>query len=194
MDEFRNTAKPDDDWWRALWPDPRGTLRALGVTDGSLLDCCCGDGFFTIPAAALVDGPVYALDLDPELLDDLDRRAAAADRRVETIRGDARAVDDLLAERVGTVLLANTLHGVPEPTELARRIRAALRDRGRFVVVNWHDRPATETTVLGEPRGPPEALRMSPDETVAAVEPAGFETVETVELEPYHYGVVFERA
>ena len=47
--------------------------------------------------------------------------------------------------------------------------------------------------VLEEPRGPPAGLRMTPDETIEAVEPAGFETAEPVELDPYHYGVVFRR-
>ena len=72
-------------------------------------------------------------------------------------------------------------------------VRDVLETDGRFVVVNWQDRPPEKTTVLGDPRGPPAGLRMTPDETVEAVEPAGFETAETVELDPYHYGVVFRR-
>ena len=38
MDRFRNTAQPDRDWWTALWPDPKGTLRALDIDGGTLAD------------------------------------------------------------------------------------------------------------------------------------------------------------
>jgi len=48
--------------------------------------------------------------------------------------------------------------------------------------------------VLGAERGPPTELRMSPASTQDAVEPAGVHLSPFVELPPYHYGSVFERA
>jgi ubiquinone/menaquinone biosynthesis C-methylase UbiE len=190
MDRFQNTAHPDREWWTTLWPDPEGTLRDLGV-GGVLADVACGDGYFTLAAADLVDR-VYAVDVDPGLLDRLEAAAEEAGvDRVETVAGDARELPSLLPERVDAVLFANTFHGVDDREEFAAAVRESLAEGGRFVVVNWQDRPPAETTVLDEPRGPPEDLRMTPDETVAAVEPVGFEAVETVDLEPYHYGVVF---
>jgi len=194
MSDFQNTGHPDRDWWHALWPDPEGTLRRLGIARrDSLLDIACGNGHFTVPAARIIDGPVYGLDLDADLLGELTTAAEGAGVTVHTIDTDALALPDCLPERVTDALMANTFHGVPDGTELARRVRESLLPGGRFAVVNWHDRPRTETTVLGEPRGPPADLRMSPGETVEAVEPAGFTAAETVELGPYHYGVVFER-
>jgi SAM-dependent methyltransferase len=191
MDRFRNTAQPDEDWWAALWPDPDDTLRRLGIAGGTLADVACGDGYFTVPAADLVDR-VYAVDLDADLLGDLEDRArAAAIDNVEPIQGDARNLPSLLPEPVATVLFANTLHGVDDGTAFAETVRAALAADGRFVVVNWHDRPPAETTVLGDPRGPPEGLRMSPSATTDAVEAAGFRAAETIDLEPHHYGIVF---
>ncbi|WP_331235387.1 class I SAM-dependent methyltransferase [Natronorarus salvus] len=193
MVEFRNTEEPDADWWSVVWPDPGETLRTLG-TDGraSFLDLCCGTGRFTLAAPALVDGPVYAYDLDPNALEVLSERAADERIEIETIEGDAMAVSELV-EPVEYVLFANTLHGVPEKTLLAERVREAIVPGGRFVVINWIAASPEETPVLGEPRGPPEELRMTPAETVAAVEPAGFEATETVSVSPHHYAVVFER-
>jgi hypothetical protein len=60
-------------------------------------------------------------------------------------------------------------------------------------MVSWHARPREETIVLGEPRGPRTELRMSPDETVKAVAPAGLKPLQIVEVPPYHYAAVFER-
>ena len=191
MDRFPNTAQPDADWWAGLWPEPEGTLRRLGIDDGTLADVACGNGYFTVPAADLVDR-VYAVDLDADLLADLEGRLDAAEvDTVEPIQGDARTLPSLLPERVETVLFANTFHGVDDGTAFGETVRAALAADARFIVVNWHDRPPQDTTVLGEPRGPPADLRMSPSATADAVEPAGFRTVDTVDLDPYHYGIVF---
>ncbi|PSQ12100.1 SAM-dependent methyltransferase [Halobacteriales archaeon QS_7_69_60] len=193
MDRFRNTAQPDRDWWTALWPDPEGTLREVGIDGGTLADVACGDGHFTLPAANLTEY-VYAVDLDAELLGRLEGRLEErAVENVEPIEGDARELPSLLPERIDTVLLANTFHGVDSRTGFAMSVRDVLQTDGCFVVVNWQDRPPEKTTALGEPRGPPAGLRMTPDETVEAVEPAGFEAVEITELDPHHYGVVFRR-
>jgi len=190
---FPATAMPDRDWWRTLWPDPEGTLRALGIApEMTVLDLCCGDGWFTAPLAVLTGGKVYALDLDPAML-------AAARAEVGTagatvlgwIEGDASDLDKLLEEHVDYVLIANTFHGVPDQTALARAVAAVLKPDGRFAVVNWHARPREETPVLGQPRGPRTEMRKTPAETRAAVEPAGFVLDKVVELPPYHYGAVF---
>ena len=47
--------------------------------------------------------------------------------------------------------------------------------------------------VLGEPRGPRTELRISPEQTIAAIEGAELKRSRIVELPPYHYGAVFER-
>ena len=57
--------------------------------------------------------------------------------------------------------------------------------------MNWYPRPREETTVLGEPRGPRTDLRMSPEQTIKAVEAGGLRLAEMVEVPPYHYGAVF---
>ena len=193
---FPATSMPDPDWWVELWPNPEQTLRQLGIEPGmAVLDLCCGDGYFTAPLSRLVRGEVHALDLDPELLD---RAKAEVARKGKPIRqwicSDARSIPDLLPEPVDYVLLANTFHGVPDQAELARAIRAVLRPDGLFGLINWLPLPREETTVLGQPRGPKTALRLSPDAVSAIVEPQGYRTRQIVDLSLYHYGIVFEAA
>jgi len=89
--------------------------------------------------------------------------------------------------------LANTIHGVPDKTGLARAVAAILKLHGRFSIVNWHRRPREETVVLGQPRGPRTEMRMEPDEVARTVEAARLRLARFVELPPYHYGVVFEK-
>lgn len=188
---------PDRDWWRALWPDPERTLRALGAASGMrAVDLCCGDGYFTAPLARIVaPGAVVGLDLSAEML----RRARAEAQgqgaeNVTFVEGDARDLPRLVPDRAAWVLIANTFHGVPYKTELAAAVHRVLEPAGRFVVVNWHALPREETPVLGMPRGPRTELRMTPDAVLDAARPAGFAMQDVVELPPFHYGIVLTPA
>jgi SAM-dependent methyltransferase len=191
---FPATAMPDQDWWRALWPDPDRVVSALHIKPGMMvIDIGCGDGYFTAAIARLVgQGHVTGLDLDPAML----RQARAACEGLANcswLLGDARELSQLLQAPVDYALIANTFHGAPDKTALSRGVAAALKPGGRFGIVNWHCRPREETTVLGQPRGPATEFRMSPAQTRAAVEPAGFSLESVVELLPYHYGAIFIR-
>ena len=189
---FPATVMPDPDWWQALWPDPEGVVMALGVRPGmTVLDLCCGDGYFT---AALVrqveDGRILGFDLDEQML------AAAASvcaglENCTFLQGDAMDLHRLLPEPVDYCLMANTFHGVPEQTALVREIARVLKPGGLFAVVNWHARPWEETPVLGQARGPRTELRMTPEQVRAVVEAAGLRLDRVVELPPYHYGALF---
>ena len=109
------------------------------------------------------------------------------------VAADAMTVDAVLPEPVDYVFLANTFHGVPDQLCLARAVAASLKPRGLFGIVNWHRRPRAETVVLGQPRGPRTEMRMEAEDVAAIVAPAGLAPSRTVELPPYHYGVILER-
>ncbi|MFD1570991.1 class I SAM-dependent methyltransferase [Halorubrum laminariae] len=197
MDRFQNTGQPDWDWWSRLWPTPGDTLRRLGLEQGdSTVEIGCGNGYFALPAARIVDpAPVYAVDVDAGLLDELSALAEKQDiETVVPICGDARDLDSHLPEPVDVALLANAFHGIDERDAFLAAVADALAPDGRFVVVNWRAWPRAETTVGGEPRGPPTDLRIGPDETRTAVESAtDLRLVREIDLPPYHYGLVFER-
>lgn len=191
---FPATGMPDRDWWQALWPEPAKVLEALGLHAGmAVVDLCCGDGYFTAPLARLVSpGSVIAVDLDPAMLEQA--RAACRDcANCTFLQANACELAGLVRQPVDYVLIANTFHGVPDKTTLARSAFAVLQVGGRFAVVNWHALPRERTTVLGEPRGPATAMRMSPAAVAQVVQPAGFEMDRQIELPPYHYGAVFRK-
>jgi SAM-dependent methyltransferase len=197
MDRFQNTGQPDWDWWGRLWPTPGETLRRLGIGPGeTLAEVGSGNGYFALPAARIVaPSPVYAVDLDESVLDDLQLLAETHGiDNVVTVQGDARTLADTLPETVDTVLVANTFHGVADPDAFVQEISAALRPDGRFIVVNWHDRPRAETTIGDAPRGPPTELRLAPSDTCEIVEATGaFIRARQIELPPYHYALCFDR-
>jgi ubiquinone/menaquinone biosynthesis C-methylase UbiE len=185
---------PDAGWWEALWPDPAGVLARIGVAAGmDVIDLCCGDGWFTLRIGA-VARHVTAIDIDPRMLAVMHHRLQESGvTNCDLVTGDAYDIATLVPGTVDLVLLANAFHGVPDRPKLARAVRSALRPGGRFVIVNWHQRPREETRILGEARGPRTELRLSPAQTAQAVEAGGLTLAGVVELPPYHYGAIFER-
>jgi SAM-dependent methyltransferase len=169
-------------------------LAAIGSQpDMEVVDLCCGDGLFTAPLA-LMSRRVIAIDIDPSMLA-LTRAkiAAVGATNCELLEGDANTVAELVRRPVDLVLMANTFHGVPDKTRLARGVAAILKPLGDFAVINWHRRPREETIVLGQPRGPNTEMRMRPSDVAITVEPAGLEFADLIELPPYHYGAIFKK-
>ncbi|HQT40055.1 MAG TPA: methyltransferase domain-containing protein, partial [Acidocella sp.] len=119
--------------------------------------------------------------------------ACASLKNCDWLLGNAMELHLLLHDLVDYVLIANTFHGAPDKTELAREIGRVLKSKGRLAIINWYPLPREETVILGKPRGPATALRMSPEQTEAAVEPAGYKLEKRVEFPPYHYGAIFLR-
>jgi SAM-dependent methyltransferase len=171
---FPATTMPNPDWWQALWPDPSKIIVEIGVEPGVVaIDLCCGDGLFTVPLARVAKR-VYAIDIDPVMLNRARSRVA-----------EARAVD--------YVFLANTFHGVPDQLGLGRAVAAVLKPKGLLGIINWRRRPREETVVLGQSRGPKTEMRIEANDVAAIVQPAGLLLNRIVELPPYHYGVVFQK-
>jgi SAM-dependent methyltransferase len=191
---FRGTEMPTAGWWEALWPDPAGVLAAVGIEpDMEVLDLCSGDGWFTLQIAKIARH-VIAIDIDPSLLEVARHRLTeSAVTNCDFVAGDAYELAKLVPGPADFVFLANAFHGVPDRPRLARAVRATLRPTGHFAIINWHQRPREETVILGEPRGPKTELRLSPQQTIDAVESSGLKLARLVELPPYHYGAVFEQ-
>jgi SAM-dependent methyltransferase len=191
---FEGTEMPTAGWWEALWPDPKSVLAAVGVApDADVIDLCSGDGWFTLQMAKIARR-IVAIDIDPALLAVARHRLDEAGVANCTFApGNAYEIARLAPEKVDLVFMANAFHGVPDRPRLARAVGESLKPGGRFAIVNWHQRPREETVILGEPRGPRTELRLSPQQTIAAVEAGGLALVRLVEVPPYHYGAVFAR-
>jgi ubiquinone/menaquinone biosynthesis C-methylase UbiE len=191
---FAGTEMPVAAWWEALWPDPAGVLTAVGIRPGmDVVDLCSGDGWFTLPMARIAKC-VIAVDIDGAMTEAAHRRLTEAGvTNCRLVQGHAYDLARVAPCPVDFVFMANAFHGVPDKPRLAQAAREAVKPGGWFAVVNWHRRPREDTVVLGEPRGPPSEMRMTPEETIDAVAAGGLKYAELVEIPPYHYAVVFER-
>lgn len=185
---------PTAGWWEALWPDPAGLLAAVGIKPGmEVIDLCSGDGWFTLQIAKIACH-VIAIDIDSNLLEVARHRLTESGvTNCDFVAGDAYELAKLVPGPADFVFMANAFHGVPDRPLLARAVRATLKPGGHFAIVNWHQRPREETMILGEPRGPKTELRLSPEQTIEALESSGLKLAHLIEVPPYHYGAVFEQ-
>ena len=84
-------------------------LKEIGITVGQrILDCCCGEGTYTIAAATIAgeEGGVYAIDQNSSKLDELRSRAEICGvRNIEIMEKDVTTRIPLPDEAVDVVLL-----------------------------------------------------------------------------------------
>ncbi len=189
---FGGTEMPTAGGGEALWPDPAGVLAVVGVKPGmEVIDLCSGDGWFTLQIAKIARH-VVAIDIDGNLLEVARHRLTENGvTNCDFVEGDAYEIAKLAPRPADFVFMANAFHGVPDRVRLTRAVRNSLKPTGRFAIVNWHQRPREETTILGEPRGPKTELRLSPAQTIMAAEMGGMQLAQVVDVAPYHYGAVF---
>jgi ubiquinone/menaquinone biosynthesis C-methylase UbiE len=166
--------------------DPDQLWRRLGLKPGeTVVDVGAGSGFYAFPAAAVVgpSGRVYAVDVSPELVELVRERAANRNvRNVDSVLSTPKRIpiEDAVAD---VAILANVLHGIP-PKTVEETIRL-LRPGGRLVDVDWKKEPT--------PEGPAMRHRLTAAEASATLSAHGLTPVDSFELGPYHYVLVFER-
>lgn len=138
-------------WWAGYFIDNRlrrlihDPARIVGpyVHPGmTALDVGCGMGFFSLALAALVGpaGCVIAADLQPEMLQVLQRRAARAGL-ANRIRPHRCAPDHLgVTTPCDFALAFAMLHEVSDAARLLAEIHACLKPAGRLLLAEprWH--------------------------------------------------------
>jgi ubiquinone/menaquinone biosynthesis C-methylase UbiE len=166
--------------------DPDRLWRRVGLKLGeTVVDVGAGSGFYAFPAAAAVGptGRVYAVDVSRELVELVRERAASRNvPNVEAVLSTPThiPIEDAVAD---VAILANVLHGIPSKT-VEETVRV-LRPGGRLVNVDWKK----EST----PEGPPVRHRLTAAEATVTLSAHGLASVDSFELGPYHYVLVFER-
>ncbi len=163
-------------------------LKALDIKPGqALADIGAGTGFYTRRLARQTGpkGTVYAVDIQPEMLQLLTNKLSAEGlNNVRPVLGEV-ADPRLPAGALDLILMVDVYHEFEQPFEMAERLCAALKPGGRLVFVEFRgEDPAvpikrvhkmTETQVRKE----------------MSVQPLTW--VETVETLPWQHVIVFRR-
>jgi len=146
---------------RLQWMPPGEVLGCLQLSPGmTVADIGAGTGYFAIPLARAIapSGRVFAVDLQPELLDVLRGKLSQPDAptNIAALQGTASATG-LAGGRCDLVFAANVWHELDDYPAAFAELKRILKPGARIVVLDW--RPDVE-----RPPGPPLEHRLSPHE------------------------------
>ncbi|MCC6861076.1 MAG: class I SAM-dependent methyltransferase [Bryobacterales bacterium] len=166
---------------RDAWQKPDEVVKALNLKrDETVADIGAGSGYFTRRFAARA-GKVYAVDIDPKLLE------AVRDGAPPNLVTVLAAPDDpgLPPASVDTLFFCNVLHHIRNRAAYYGKLDLALKPGGRIVILEFYKKPL--------PVGPPESMKLTAEEVVSELRGAGFRKTRSFDFLPYQYFLVFER-
>jgi len=181
----RESGMPDKEMWKGFF-NPTGILSIMGISDKvrDVAEFGCGYGTFTIPAAKIIKGTIYAIDIEEEMIALTEQEAKKYHlRNAKTILRDFMVRGTgLKGESVDYVMLFNILH-IEQPEALLKESYRILRPGGKLGIIHWNYDPST-------PRGPSMDIRPKPEQCIQWAEKEKFIKIEQYNLKPYHYGIV----
>ncbi len=123
---------------RTMFENPMRILKPIVKQGDVTVDLGCGGGVFSAALARLVgkDGKVYAVDVQPEMLElthgFLARRRLAERVTLHRCEGRDLKLDDVQAD---VVLAVHMVHETPNPEGLVKQIAMLLKDGGKLLVL-----------------------------------------------------------
>ncbi len=154
--------------------------------DAVVADLGAGTGYFTFRIAPRVpDGRVFAVDIQPEMLDIMrDTIAAQGIDNVTPVKGTVRD-PALPADSVDAALMVDAYHEFSHPREMMRNLRAALVPGGRVYLVEYRKE---------DPDIPIKPLhKMTEAQAKKEMRAVGLEWVATEEMLPRQHFMIFRK-
>jgi FkbM family methyltransferase len=176
-------AKSFDDPARDAWQMPARVIEALGLArDAVVADIGAGTGYFSVRLAkAIPNGTVFAVDIQPEMLGYLQKRAKTEQlTNVVTVLADATSAN--LPKPVDAMLVVDTYHHIPNRRAYFAELKKSLRPSGRVAIVDFKK---------DAPEGPPREFRFEADEIIAEMTAAGYTLDTRHDFLPRQHFLVF---
>ena len=186
--KVRDSGMPEQTYWESLF-DIEGVLDRLKI-DSQISDAVevgCGYGTFTLPVAQRIRGTLHSFDIESEMVQLTQARAATAG--IQNLR---LAVRDVITDGFGlprksvdAVLLFNILHA-ENPVEMLRAAGEITRAGGRVLAIHWRSDVPT-------PRGPDLAIRPRAEHIASWAGSIGLQPEPSQILPPWHFGIVLRQ-
>jgi SAM-dependent methyltransferase len=183
FDDPERYAKSFDDPARDAWQMPERVIDTLKpASDTSVADLGAGTGYFSVRLAKAVSGgTVYAVDIEPSMLEHIRKRASGAglDNLVTVQASDG---GPNLPKPVDLVLVVDTYHHLPNRPAYFRDLMKSLTAGGRVAIVDFRK---------DSPEGPPPEFRFEADQIVDEMKQAGYRLDARHEFLPRQHFLVF---
>ena len=182
---IKNIEKLDNLERRRTMP-PEETLAKFNIKDdGALLDVGCGIGYFTIPAAKLLENnKVIGIDIVSEILEVAEERAKGISN-IEFRQSEEYSFP-VENSSIKYAFICNVIHEVEDKERYLNEIKRVLIESGYLLIIDWDKKEM--------PVGPPIQERISKDEMMQLCNSMGLKTIEDINVSSNNYGLILQKA
>ena len=182
---------PEEKYWASFFDVGciLNKLQCISLGTETIVEFGSGYGTFTLPTAKQTTGEVITFDIEPEMIQTVQNKAAA-----ESLTNIHASVRDFLDDGSGLssasidhVMIYNLLH-IEKSIDLLGEAHRILKPDGMLSVIHWNHDPDT-------PRGPPMNIRPKPEDCIKLAQRAGFALARQPDLSQcaeHHYGITFK--
>jgi ubiquinone/menaquinone biosynthesis C-methylase UbiE len=168
--------------------NPTKAIRALDIKPGmTVCDLGAGSGYYTVRMSRLVGptGKVYAVDIQAKMLELLTRRLKSDG--ITNVIPVLSSDDDpkLPPKSQDLILLVDVYHEIGRPQIMLRRLREALKDDGRLVLLEFRKEDPNVPIRLEH--------KMSVAEVKMELEPEGFRVDKVLDVLPWQHILVCKK-
>jgi predicted methyltransferase len=176
-------ARVFDEPERDAWQKPHEVIQALGLKpDAAVADIGAGTGYFAVRLAHRVPkGKVYAVDVEPGMVDYLEKRAQR-EQLPNLLALEGEPGDPRLPARVDLVLIVDTVHHIEERERYFEKLKSALKPGGRVAIIDFR---------IEAKQGPPRHSRIAPERVKSELAAAGYALAQEHGFLPQQYFLVF---
>ena len=170
---------------RDAYQRPDQIMDALQIGENSVVaDLGAGGGWFTVRLARRVqNGKVYAEDIQPQMIQAIDRRVQreGLQKIVTTVLGTP--TDPKIPEPLDAVLIVDAYHEIEQPVALLKNVARMLKPTGAIGIVNYKKD--------GGGPGPAMEERVDPEKVIGDARAAGLELRKRENFLRYQYLLIF---
>ena len=182
FDDPARFAKAFDDPARDAWQMPARVIEALQLQPGmKVADIGAGTGYFSMRLARVPGVSVFAVDIEPKMVDYLQQRARK-EQLSNVTAVIAGAASPNLPEPVDVILVVDTYHHLPNRASYFRDLRKSLKPGGRIAIVDFRK---------DAPEGPPAHFRFTPQQIQDEMKQAGYDVLSSHDFLPRQHFLIF---
>ena len=129
-------------------------MNALNVKkDRTIADIGAGSGYLTVKISERVGamGTIYAADIQQEMLDYISKRLA--EKGIKNVTLVLGTMDDpkLPPNSLDIAILLSTYHEIAQPVDFMKKIKLALKPKGRLAILEFSDESPNWSSHTGSP-------------------------------------------
>ena len=171
---------------RDKWQHPDQVIVKLNINKNAVIaDIGSATGYFPVRLAKTVsEGRVWAMDIEPNLVNYLNKRARNEKlNNLYSILGTP--ADPLLPQKVDFVFVVNTFHHIEHRGTYFKNLKKRyMKAKAKLVIIDFKKVPL--------PIGPRLEMKLTEKQVVNELEEAGFRVEDNHKILPYQYFLVFK--